>query len=244
VHSSVLIADRRRSYVTEPGYRLGVPPANAGKKYPAEVLSREEIHRLLGAMGRGNAGARNRALVVVMWRCGLRVAEALALEPKDIDLASCALQVLHGKGNYRRVVGVDQEAIAALELWYIRRRTLRVGPGRPVFCVISRPTLGKPLYSAYVREMLKDAATRAGIERRVHPHGLRHTFAVELARDGVPVHQIRKALGHQSLATTERYIDHLEPLEVVRMMQARAWGPLSHGPSELGADGAPLGAAA
>ena len=220
-----------RSPVTIPSYRQGVRPANAGKKYPAEIYSRDEIDRLLAAMGRGNAGARNRALTAVMWRCGLRVAEVIALEPKDVDLTAGTVQVLHGKGNRARRVGIDQEAIAQIDVWLTRRRKLEIPARRPLFCVISRPTLGKELYTAYVREMLKDAAARAGIEKRVHPHGLRHTFAVELSRSGVPLKQIQRALGHSSVATTDRYIDHLEPLEVVRMMRSREWAEVTHQPA-------------
>lgn len=217
---------RFRSVVTLPEYRLGMPPDNFGKKYPAEVLTTTEVKALLAAMPRrGFAGPRNRALVVVMWRSGLRVAEALALTPKDVDLERGTINVLHGKGDRSRVVGIDPEAAALVDLWIQQRRKLRIGPNRALFCVISVPRQGRPLYSSYVREMLKDAATKARIEKRVHPHGLRHTYAAQLAGEGVPIHVIRKALGHSSLATTERYVDHLAPLEVIRAMQRRTWDP-------------------
>lgn len=226
---SVLIDGRRRSAITLPGYRLGVPPMNAGKKYPAEVLTTEQVMGLLAACSRhGHAGVRNRALIVVMWRSGLRIAEALALRPKDVNLEAGSIQVLHGKGDRRRIVGVDPEAAAVIELWLTRRKELGARPSQPLFCVISRPNVGKPMHSAYVREMLKDLAVKTGLAEqgvRVHPHGLRHTYAAQLAREGVPVHVIRKALGHSSLATTDRYIDHLSPLEVVRTMRARTWEP-------------------
>jgi site-specific recombinase XerD len=229
---SELIEGRRRSAITLPGYRLGVPPMNAGKKYPAEVLTTEQVMGLLAACSRrGNAGIRNRALIVTMWRAGLRIAEALALRPKDINLESGTIQVLHGKGDRRRVVGIDPEGAAVIELWLARRRQLGAHARQPVFCVISHPNIGKPLHSAYVREMLKDLAGKTGLADegvRVHPHGLRHTYAASLAREGVPVHVIRRALGHASLATTDRYIDHLSPLEVVATMRARTWEPVSH----------------
>lgn len=220
--SVVLVDGKRRSIVCTREYRLGMRPANAGKKYPAEIYTREEIDRLMAKMGRGPSGARNRALTAVMRRSGLRVAEALALQLKDVDLVAGTLQILHGKGDRRRIVGLDQETIALLEVWLEYRRKLKIGPGCPLFCVISKPTLGKALYSSTVREMLKRAAVKAGIEKRVHPHGMRHTFAVELLREGVPTPLIKKALGHTSLDTTERYLDHLEPMEVVTMMRKRA----------------------
>ena len=220
--SSVLIDGRKRSIVCTRGYRLGVTPANAGKKYPAEIYSTEEIDRLMAKLGRGPSGARNRAMVALMRRSGLRVAEVLALELKDVDTAAATVQILHGKGDRRRVLGIDQETIAMLQVWLEYRRRLDIPPGRRLFCTISEPTRGNPVYSSCVRETLKRAAVKAGIEKRVHPHGLRHTFAVELLREGVPTPLIKKALGHNSLDTTERYLDHLEPLEVVEMMQARA----------------------
>lgn len=219
--------DRRgyaRSIVTLPEYRLGRRPANAGRKFPAEVLTRDEVHRLLAACSRrGHAGLRNRALIVVLWRAGLRITEALELRPKDVDLEAGTIAVLHGKGDRRRVVGIDPQACAVVEQWEDRRVRIGIGRGAPLFCTISRPDPGQRMHSAYFREALKDLAAKAGIEKRVHPHGLRHTHAAELAREGVPLHVIRRQLGHADLATTERYIDHLAPLEVVRAMQARAW---------------------
>ena len=223
MHSSVLIAGRRRSYVTVPGYRLGMKPANAGKRYPAEPLSKDEIHRLLKASGRGYAGARNRALWVMLWRCGLRIAEALALYPRDLDLEAGTVTVLHGKGDRRRVVGIDPEAAAVVAQWIDRRRLIELTGRSPLFCVISWPNIGKPMQASCAREAIKDAARRAGIERRVHPHALRHTHAFELANEGVPVHVIRAQLGHKSLATTARYIDHLAPRQVIDAMRARTW---------------------
>lgn len=229
MQSSVLREPPRRSPVTLPAYRLGVCPANAGKKYPPEVLTSDEVKRLIAACPRrGYAGPRNRALIAVLWRCGLRVAEAVALELRDVDLERSTLSVRHGKGDRARIVGVDPDAGAMLELWLNRRAELEIPRSRPiVFCVISEPTRGKAMYTSCVRETLKDAARRAGIDKRVHPHGLRHTHAAELARENVPLIVIQKALGHSSAATTQRYIDHLEPQAVIRAMQARG-GWLNH----------------
>ena len=212
-----------RSPVTQPGYRLGQKPPNAGNRYPAEILTADEVHRLLAACGRGVSGVRDRALIVVLWRAGLRVNEALALRPKDVDLDRGTVRVLHGKGDRARTVGLDPTACAVLERWIERRRALGLTGTKPLFCVISAPTRGKALYSSCVREKLKRAAARAGIEKRVHPHGLRHTHAVELATEGVPMHVIRAQLGHSSLDTTARYIDHLAPGQVIRAMQVREW---------------------
>jgi integrase len=215
---------RRRSVVTLPGYRLGMKPANYGQKYPAEILTREEVEQLLAACSRrGPTGLRDRALIVVMWRSGLRVSEALDLRPKDVNLDYGTISILHGKGDRARTVGVDPQAAAVIDAWAQRRRKLGVGPLSPLLCTISGDGRGKRLKASCVRESLKRLAKKAEIEKRVHPHGLRHTHAAELAREGVPVHIIRKQLGHASLATTERYIDHLTPLEVINAMQRRDW---------------------
>jgi integrase/recombinase XerD len=210
--------------ITQPGYRRGQRPPNYGKRYPAEILSREEIDRLLGACSRrGYAGLRMRALIVVMWRAGLRVGEALALQAKDVDLDEGTIAVLHGKGDRARVVGIDHQALAVIEAWMRARRELGIGPMRPLFCTISGERRGQRVGDPYVRDALKELARKAGIEHRVHPHGLRHTHAAELAREGVPVHVIRKQLGHFSLDTTARYIEHLEPREVIEAMRSRSW---------------------
>ena len=74
-----------------------------------------------------------------------------------------------------------------------------------------------------MRELLKELAVKAGIEKRVHPHGLRHTYASWLAEQGTPVHHIRRMLGHGSIAITERYLDHLNPADVLAAMRAVQW---------------------
>ena len=217
----VLAPNRGRSYITHSGYRAGMKPANAGHTYPAEVLTRDEVNRLLSACGRGSAGLRTRALITLLYRSGLRVAEALALRPKDLDLINGTVTVLHGKGNRRRTVGVDAQALAVVQLWLDRRRSLAIGPAAPVFCTITQPNPGKEMYSSVVREAFKDLAVKAGIDKRVHPHGLRHTHASELAREGMPIHLIQRQLGHSDLATTARYVDHLTPWEVIDAIRNR-----------------------
>lgn len=210
----------------DPELRRGRPAPNAGQKFPAEVLSPGEVRRLLAACGRGRAGRRNQALIVVLWRGGLRIAEALALEPRDVDREAGTLTVRHGKGNRRRVVGLDPGAMAVLERWLETRAELLQAAELPVrtgavFCTITTGNVGAPVQAPYFREALKALAWKAGIAKRVHPHGLRHTHAVELMREGVPVPIIQRQLGHADLATTARYLDHLSPAEVIARMQRR-----------------------
>lgn len=225
---------RRGSPVTDPEYRRGQRPANFGQTYPAEVLTPEEVLRLISACsGRGPSGIRNRALLIVLWRGGLRIAEALALYPRDIDVAGGVMHVRHGKGDKSRRIGLDPQAMAVVDRWLDRRRRLGVDGRKPVFCTISRDRFGgpgRPMYTSYARNMVKEAGARAAIEKRCHPHGLRHTHAFELANEGTPLHLIQAQLGHSSLATTDRYVRHIAPVALVKAMQARSWPSVMPGP--------------
>jgi site-specific recombinase XerD len=197
-----------------------VIPANKNRKLPPEPLSADEVRGLIRACSRrAPTGIRNRALIVVLYRAGLRVSEALALLPKDLDAAASTIRVLHGKNDKARVVGLDAGAWALLQLWLDHRAALGINGRQPVFCTLK----GKPMKSNYVRMLLPRLARRAGIEKRVHAHGLRHTHAFELASEGTPIHVIQCQLGHSSAATTDRYIRHLNPTAVIEQMKARSW---------------------
>jgi len=221
------LVDRRghkRPPVTLPGHRAGQRPPNYGRKFPAEVLSADEISRLLAACPRrGPSGLRNRALIVVLWRGGLRCAEALDLEPRDINEAEGTVLVREGKGRRRRVIGLDPPAFAVLQRWLECRARLGVPRGKKVFCTITTGNIGRPMSASYWREAIKRLGGKAGIEKRVHSHGLRHTHATELRREGTDVMIIRDQLGHSSIGVTQRYLEHLEPREVVEAMQRREW---------------------
>ena len=194
--------------------------ANRGRRFPAELLTEGEVRALIRACStRAPSGIRNRALIAVLYRGGLRISEALALEPRDVDPARGMLNVRHGKGDRQRLVGLDPAAFALLERWLDRRAALGLARRRRVFCTLQ----GAALDSSYVRRLLPRLARRARIEKRVHPHGLRHAHAAELAQEGVPVNVIQQQLGHGSLATTDRYLRHIAPRERVEAMRARVW---------------------
>lgn len=218
--------DRRgyyRSPVTLPDYRLGREPANKGRKFPPEPLTPNEVYRLIDACGGGSANLRNRALIMLLWRTGLRIAEALALLPKDVDLENGRVAVLHGKGNFARVVALDYGALPTLKQWERDRRALELPRYTPYFCVIERPTRGKPVGGAYIRDLFKDLGEKAEIEKRVHPHGLRHTYASYLLDNGVPIHYISKMLGHASIEITQIYADHVNPARVIEELRLLTW---------------------
>ena len=200
-----------------------------GARLDADLLSAAEVEVLMRACSRrAPTGVRNRALIAVLWRCGLRLGEALALQTKDLDPESGTLVVQRGKGGKRRVVGVDAGTAALVTRWLEVRRRRGIG-GRTLFCTLR----GRPMDQSYVRHLLPRLARRAGVERRVHAHGLRHAFAVEMVRSGAPLYVVRDALGHTSVATTQVYLSRVGAHEAVDAMRGRVWD----------ADGSPDGSA-
>jgi site-specific recombinase XerD len=199
--------------------KTGQPPPNKGRTFPAEPLTEAEVGALLrGCSLRAPTGIRNRALIAVMYRAGLRVSEALALRLADVNLTDGTLRVLHGKGDKARTVGLDAGALDAVSRWMDKRRGYGFRNG-PLFCTLA----GGPVMPGYVRDMLKRQAAKAGLEKRVHPHGLRHTHAAELVREGVPMNVIRDQLGHSSLAVTDRYLRDVAPADLIALGKSRTW---------------------
>jgi site-specific recombinase XerD len=164
---------------------------------------------------------RNRALIALMYRAGLRVSEALDLYPKDVDLDAGAVRVLNGKGGRSRTVGLDPGAAAVVRTWLAVRVSDRIGEGFPLLCTWN----GGRVSESYVRVLMARLRRNAGIAKRVHAHGLRHTHAAQLRAEGVDIGIISKQLGHRSIATTARYLDHIAPYQVIQVMQRREWQP-------------------
>ena len=194
--------------------------AAESQKRPIEVLTRDEVNRLLRACSkRGASGVRNRALIAVLYRAQLRISEALALHPKDLDREAGTIRVLHGKGDKARTVAMDEGAWAMLERWLDLRKQGGASGRHPVFCTLQ----GGPVSRFYVAAMLKRLAGNAGIEKRVHAHGLRHTGAAEMRAEGIDIGIISRQLGHENIATTALYLDHVQPQAVVDAMKKREW---------------------
>lgn len=194
-------------------------PANKGVTYPAEILSPTEVAQLFrSCSNRAPTGIRNRALITILYRAGLRISEALALKPKDVDRKAGTVRVLHGKGNKARVAGIDPSSFAAIDRWLDKRKELGLTGRSPLLCTLQ----GDSIDPSYVRHLMKRLATKAGIEKRVHPHGLRHSHAAELASEGHAMNLIQSQLGHSSLATTSRYLAHIQPQQLIDAMQHRA----------------------
>jgi site-specific recombinase XerD len=211
-------AGRRRSPATMPGYHAGRPPRNKGLRYPADPPTVQEIIAVMREAGTDRHGARLRALIVVLWRGGLRIQEALALSERDLDPRRGSLVVRHGKGGRRREIGMDAWGWEQLRPWLSARVELPVGP---FFCVIDGPTRGRPWSSAAVRSEFRRRAAQAGVRRRFAPHQLRHAHAVELAREGVPLNVIQRQLGHANLGTTSIYLQGIDTEEIIATVNAR-----------------------
>lgn len=200
----------------------GSEPGNKGGKFPPELLTPDEVAAIVaGCSPRAKTGIRNRALITFLYRSGLRVSEALALKPSDIDLKRRTCRVLHGKGDKATVRGFHPSATDTLARWIDTRRTLGLRNG-PLFCTLD----GSPLYPQYVRLLLARLADKAGIDKKVRPHGLRHTFAVELEQAGTPVTTISKLLGHSTIAVTARYLDHLTNAQAIEALAGIELPPL------------------
>ena len=192
------------------------------KTRPIEILSRAEVSALMKTCTRCPSGMRDKALIALLFGAGLRLGEALALLPRDMDMDAGTINVRHGKGDRQRVVGIDDGNLALVQQWMARRKALGARRSAPVICQISKGRVGLPVSQPAVRQMLARRGARAGIDKRLHPHGLRHAHASELAADGLPLHIIQKQLGHRNVATTSRYIDHLRPEEVIAAVRSRA----------------------
>jgi site-specific recombinase XerD len=211
-------AGHRRSPVTMPGYHQGRPPKNKGLRFPADPPTVEEIVAVMSATGNGVDGARLRALIVVLWRAGLRISEALDLAETDLDRSRGAVVVRAGKGGRRREVGMDRWAWGQLTSYLEIRAALPVGA---LFCVIHGPTAGRRWEASAARKQLRRTAEMAGVRRRFAPHQLRHAHAVELAHEGVPLVVIQRQLGHCNLGVTSIYLQGIDSSEIIETVHSR-----------------------
>ena len=163
-------AGHRRSPVTMPGFHEGRVPRNKGRRYPADPPTVEEIIAVMREAGSSPDGARMRALMVILWRAGLRIGEALDLAETDLDASRGAVLVRRGKGGRRREVGMDRWGWSQLEPWMAVRRQLPVGA---LLCVIRGATAGRRWESSSARN-----SWRVRQSGRVYGGGSRRTSCV------------------------------------------------------------------
>jgi len=217
---SVLLdaAGHRRSPATMPGYHHGRAPRNKGLRYPADPPTIEEIVAVMRAAGEGAAGSRLRALIVILWRAGLRISEALDLAETDLDRLRGAILVRRGKGDRRREVGMDRWAWDQLQPWLEIRAQLSVGV---LLCVVRGATAGRHWEPSAARKQLRRTAAIAGVRRRFAPHQLRHAHAVEMAHEGVPLVVIQRQLGHANLGITSVHLQGIDNAEIIDTVHSR-----------------------
>ncbi|HEX3854392.1 MAG TPA: site-specific integrase [Polyangiaceae bacterium] len=163
------------------------------KKLPA-VLSVEQVHRLLGALKR----PKFRVLFTTIYATGLRISEGCALETADIDATRGVIYVRHGKGDKERQVMLSARLLAILRAYWRHER--------PAMPYLFTGRAGRPLSVDVARDALRLAAARAGLDGKVRPHVLRHSFATHLLDSGTDLSVIQLLLGHESIDTTMRYL--------------------------------------
>jgi integrase/recombinase XerD len=177
-------------------------PPRAGGRLP-NVLSRDEVQRLLaGPRGSAPGALRDRALLETMYACGLRASESIALELSELDLEAGILRA-RGKGSKERIVPIGTKAIESLTDYLERGRPRLVGlrDERRVF-VNSR---GGGLSRQGLYKIVQGHARSAGLEQRMSPHTLRHTFATHLLAGGCDLRSLQEMLGHADIGTTQIY---------------------------------------
>jgi integrase/recombinase XerD len=170
---------------------------------PPQVLSRDEVARLLAQPdGSEPPALRDRALLEVMYACGLRASEAIDVEISDLDLEERILRA-RGKGNKERLVPVGSTAARALAVYLARGRPRLVGDRFESRLFVNHRGHGLTRQGLY--KIVQRYATTAGLASKMSPHTLRHTFATHLLAGGCDLHSLQEMLGHADVATTQLY---------------------------------------
>jgi len=200
--------------------RKGKTSPLKGRRSPIELLTDQEVLALIKACSaRCPTGCRNRAILALMFRGCLRVSEVTALAVRDLDLIQGTLTVRHGKGDRRRMIGLDPQTVALVQVWLGARSKLGVGNQLPLFVTLK----GRQVQNVYLRNLCRRLARKCGISKRTHPHLFRHCGAVAMLKEGLNIPEVSKALGHSSISTTATYLNHVCPLELVEKMNQRSW---------------------
>lgn len=188
--------------VTSPMELIELP--KIGRKLP-DTLSTKEIDNLINAIDlHKEGGERNRAMLEMLYSCGLRVSELVGLQLSDLFFDEGFIRVT-GKGNKQRFVPIDKRTIGIVNLYinYVRVHQPEVKPFQDTLFLNRR---GKQLTRAMVFTVIKNLASDINLEKNISPHTFRHSFASHLLQNGADLRSIQTMLGHESITTTEIYM--------------------------------------
>lgn len=175
---------------------------SVGEHLP-EVLSTEEVDRMEAAIDLSKwEGQRNRAIIEVLFSCGLRVSELVSLKFSDVFAEEKYLRIV-GKGDKERLVPISDTALNEMKLWLFDRNLMKIKPGEQDYVFLNRR--GAHLTRTMILIMIKRTAEEAGITKTVSPHTLRHSFATALLQGGANLRAIQEMLGHENIKTTQIY---------------------------------------
>ena len=168
-----------------------------------EVLSTAEVDLLEQAIDLSKwEGHRNRAIIEVLFSCGLRVSELTNLKLSNLYVEEQYIRVM-GKGSKERLVPISPRALDELNYWFADRNLMKIKPGEEDYVFLNRR--GQHLTRTMILIMIKRYAVEAGIKKTISPHTLRHSFATSLLEGGADLRAIQAMLGHESIGTTEIY---------------------------------------
>ena len=169
-----------------------------------DVLTLQEVDDIINAIDLSKKeGQRNRAMIEVLYSCGLRVSELCNLKISDLYLNEQFIRVT-GKGDKQRLVPISERAVAEIEAYFPDRNAISIKPGYEDYLFISE-RLKKSLSRIMVFHFIKQLVLSVGIKKSVSPHTFRHSFATHLLEGGANLRVIQAMLGHESIATTEIY---------------------------------------
>ena len=178
----------------------GVDAPKIGRYLP-EVLSVEEVDRIIASVDTSTPGGlRDRAILEVLYGCGLRVSEGVNLRISNIYTKERFLRIV-GKGDKERLVPLGDMAAEALQAWY----GARPEPARGFEDFVFLNRYGKSLSRVSMFNMVKKQAMLAGVRKEISPHTFRHSFATHLVENGADLRAVQEMLGHESILTTEIY---------------------------------------
>jgi integrase/recombinase XerD len=203
-----------------PGDRLALAQAPQLWARLPEVLAVAEVERLLHAAADGPLFWRDRAALELLYATGARASEAVGVRLSDLQEGG-ALVLLHGKGGKDRLVPLGRRARTAIGRYLRDVRPQLAAPTQERLLVNTR---GRPLARGALWRLVRDAGVRAGLDRRIYTHLLRHSFATHLLEGGADLRAVQELLGHANLTTTQRYthVDARRLVEVHRRFHPRA----------------------